>query len=489
MSAPPPGPGGNSGPGSRVEVMSLLAAAAATALVLMLPRPDGLSVEGQRAAALFAGVLILWSTEALPLGVTSMLVLVLQALFNLTTLVAAPRPPTTGNILGAAIVNFMSPPFFFVLVMFIIAFAWVKTGLARRFALWMISLAGTDARRAVYVFMFGTGLISAIVSDVPSAAIFMAIAVGILDRLGLRPGSQFGRAVMLGIPIASLIGGVATPAGSSINLLGLTMIEQAGGQRVPFLHWMAIGVPMVVVLLPVAAWVLVRFYPPEIATIGRIEDITKERSELGPISASEWKVVAVMSAMFVLWVASTWVPAIDVYLVSIAGACAMFLPGIKLFTWREAQHATAWDTLMMIGGVTSLGTASSRTGLAEWLAGAVLGGLQDWPPAMLIAAISAFTVVIHLALPINPVINAVMIPPLMVLGKAAGVNPALYALPVVFTASCAFLLPLDAVPLVTYSRGYYRMIDMAAPGAVISLIWVILMTGVLLLVGPLVGLL
>ena len=89
----------------------------------------------------------------------------------------------------------------------------------------------------------------------------------------------------------------------------------------------------------------------------------------------------------------------------------------------------------------------------------------------------------------SPVINAVMIPPLMVLGKAAGVNPALYALPVVFTASCAFLLPLDAVPLVTYSRGYYRMIDMAAPGAVISLIWVILMTGLLLLVGPLVGLL
>src|SRR3990170_3332469 len=466
MSAPPSGPGGTSGPGSRVEVVSLLAAAAATALALMLPRPDGLSVEGQRAAALFAGVLILWGTEALPLGVTSMLFLVLQALFTLTTLAAAPRPPTTGNILGAAIVNFMSPPFFFVLVMFIIAFAWVKTGLARRFALWMISLAGTDARRAVYVFMFGTGLISTIVSDVPSAAIFMAIAVGILDRLGLRPGSQFGRAVMLGIPIASLIGGVATPAGSSINLL---------------------GVPMVVVLLPVAAWVLVRFYPPEIATIGRIEDITKERSELGPISASEWKVVAVMSAMFVLWVASTWVPAIDVYLVSIAGACAMFLPGIKLFTWREAQHATAWDTLMMIGGVTSLGTASSRTGLAEWLAGAVLGGLQAWPPAMLIAAISAFTVVIHLALPINPVINAVMIPPLMVLGKAAGVNPALYALPVVFTASCAFLLPLDAVPLVTYSRGYYRMIDMAAPGAVISLIWVILMTGLLLLVGPLVG--
>ena len=82
-----------------------------------------------------------------------------------------------------------------------------------------------------------------------------------------------------------------------------------------------------------------------------------------------------------------------------------------------------------------------------------------------------------------------MIPPIMVLGAAAGVNPALYALPVIFTASCAFLLPLDAVPLVTYSRGYYRMFDMLPAGLVISAVWVVLMTALLIVIGPLVGLL
>ena len=221
-------------------------------------------------AALFAGVLVLWSTEALPIAVTSLLALALQPLFGLTSLVAG-RPPTTGAIFGAAVSNFMSSVFFFVMVMFAIAFAWVKTGLARRFALWMIARAGTDATRVVYVFMIGTALISMVVSDVPSAAIFMAIAIGILDKLELRPGSRFGRVVMIGIPVAALIGGVGTPAGSSINLLGLTIIEQNGGARVPFLHWMAIGIPMVVILLPLAAWVLLRFYPPEISSIGDIE--------------------------------------------------------------------------------------------------------------------------------------------------------------------------------------------------------------------------
>jgi sodium-dependent dicarboxylate transporter 2/3/5 len=196
-----------------------------------------------------------------------------------------------------------------------------------------------------------------------------------------------------------------------------------------------------------------------------------------------------MSVLLVLWITSTWVPAIDIFMVSILGACAMFLPGVGLFTWKEVQNATGWDTLMMIGAVTSLGAASSKTGLAKWLADSALGGMETWGALPVIAAISAFTVVIHLLLPVNPVIVAVMIPPIMILGKAAGVNPALYALPVIFTASCAFLLPLDAVPLVTYSKGYYRMFDMMVPGLVISVFWVILMTTLLMIIGPMVGLL
>ena len=474
--------------GSRPETVGLLAAVGVSGLVLLLPTPDTLPPEAHRMAALFAGVLVLWSTEALPIAVTSLLALVLQPLFGLTSLVAG-RPPTTGAIFGAAAANFMSSVFFFVMVMFAIALAWVKTGLARRFALWMIAQAGTDATRVVYVFMFGTALISTIVSDVPAAAIFMAIAVGIFDKIGVRPGSQFGRAVMIGIPVAALIGGVGTPAGSSINLLGLTIIEQNGGARVPFLHWMAIGVPMVVVLVPVAGWVLLKFFPPEITSIGDLEEIHQERRQIGPVSHDEWKVVGIMSTMLTLWIVSTWIPAFDTFLVAVVGAIAMFLPGIGLFTWKEVQRTTGWDTLMVIGGVTSLGRASSQTGLATWLAESALGGLQDWHAVTLIAVVSAFTVVIHLLLPIAPVINAVMIPPVMVLGTAAGVNPALYALPVIFTASCAFLLPLDAVPLVTYSRGYYRMFDMLMPGLVISAVWVVLMTALLIVIGPRVGLL
>jgi sodium-dependent dicarboxylate transporter 2/3/5 len=172
-----------------------------------------MSPDAQRMAALFAIALILWTAEPVPVAVTALLVLILQPILRI-------------NPLGA-VRQFHQSGLFFVVSMFVVAFAWIKTGLAKRFALWMISKAGTDAKRVLWVFIIGTGLISTIISDVPCAAIFMAIALGIFQRLGLKPlQSQFAKAVMIGIPIGSYIGGVGTPAGSAINLLGISMIEQ-----------------------------------------------------------------------------------------------------------------------------------------------------------------------------------------------------------------------------------------------------------------------
>jgi sodium-dependent dicarboxylate transporter 2/3/5 len=170
-----------------------------------------------------------------------------------------------------------------------------------------------------------------------------------------------------------------------------------------------------------------------------------------------------------------------------AGALALFLPWLGFLTWKDAQEGVGWDALLMIGGVTSLGAASVSTGLAKWMVDAALGGLSSLSPALIVAAVSAFTVVIHFAIPIAPVITSVLIPPIVLLAISSGHNPALYAIPVVFTASCAFLLPIDAVSLVTFSRGYYRMLDMLRPGVIVSIVWVIWMTVLLMLLGPSLG--
>lgn len=456
--------------------MSLAAAAIAGALLLALPAPPGMPPLAQRAGALFVTALILWATEAVPIAITALLAIVLQPILGL-----APA--------GSAFASFMSPVFFFVLVMFVIAQAFTNTRLDRRFACWLLAKANGSTRRALTLLMFGTAAISTIVSDVACTAIFMAVALGLFEKMGLAPGqSQFARGVMIGIPIASLIGGIGTPAGSSVNILGLNFIEQYGKVHVPFVSWMAIGLPMVVLLVPFSAKVILWSFPPERSRIEGV-DFGAELRALGPITTGERKIIVVMSVMLALWIASSWIRQIDVVVVAVLGSVVMFLPGMRLFSsWKEAERGTSWDTLLMIGSVTSLGAVSASSGLAKWLVDASLGGLAAFPSAAVIAAISAFIVVLHLLVPINPAIVVSMVPPIVLLATSTGQNPALYGLPVVFTASCAFLLPLDAVPLVTYGKGYYRMFDMLVPGAIISAAWVVVMTALLLLIGPWLGL-
>lgn len=453
----------------------LVMAAAVGLLVLFLPGSDTLSPEGQRLAAIFVFGIILWVTEALPVGVTALLVVVLQPILEVQTL-------------HAAFEGFASPVFFFVLAMFCIAAAITGARLEQRFAYWLLDRAGTDSRRVLAALMLGTAATSTIVSDVPACAIFMTIGVGILSRTGVSRGhSAFGKGVMIGIPIAALIGGVATPAGSSVNILGIHFIEQYGGVRIPFVHWMAFGVPMALMLIPVAIWVILRVFPPEIDSIGHPDEIRRERQELRSMTAREKKMIILLVAMMILWILGSWVPALSTVVVALVGAVVLFFPGVALLSWKRAERIIAWDTLLMIGGVTSIGAASVDSGLAGWLVESFLGGMQDWNLLWILAAISAFTVVIHLALPVGPVVNAVVIPPIALLALGAGQNPALYALPVAFTASCAFLLPLDPVALLTYSKGYYRMLDMARVGVIISVFWVIWMTVLMIWIGPLLG--
>ena len=443
---------------------------------VLVPTPEGLTVAGKHLIGVFAIALILWVTEAIPIAVTSFLVIVLQWLLQITT-------P------GAAIAGFMTPVFFFVMIMFCIAEVVVSTGLARRFAVALLTRSGNDSRRVVLAFMVGTSTISTIMSDVPASAIWMSMALPLLARIKAVPGqSSFAKALMIGIPFASFIGGVATPAGSSINILAIFQIEQFGKVQVSFLQWMGLGVPMWLILTPIAWWVLMRCYPPELPTIGDPEELRRERAALGSVTTGEKKVLALLSLMLVAWIASSWIRALDTTMVAIAGAVAMFLPGINLLTWPRAQRSIGWDALMLIGGVTSLGAAAGSTGLAKYLVGG-LPDMQLWSAAAVIALISAVTIVIHLPLPINPAIVGVLIPPIALLALDTGQNPALYALPVGFTASCAMLLPLDAVAVITYAKGYYRMTDMLLPGVIISAVWVVVMTALMVWLAPMLGLL
>ena len=441
------------------------------------PDTHALSKEGLSLAAVFAVALVLWVTEAIPIAVTSLFALILAPLLGVV-------PSIKFSAVG-----FTSPVVFFVIAAYCLAAAIVDCGIGWRFALWLINRTGTSPKRALLGVMCGTALISALISDVPACAIFMALTLPILSKINATPGqSNLGKVMMIGIPMAALIGGVATPAGSSINIIALELLKSEAGLDVTFLQWMALGLPLTIIIIPVAWFILLKIFPPEVESIGDISEFKKELRTMGSLKDKEKNVLIILSILIVLWVSSSWIKQLDVATVSICGAVAMFLPGINILNWKKVQDSIGWDTVLMIGTATSLGILASNTGLSTWMVTNVLGDAIGWNMVLLIGVISAFTVVVHLPLPLNPAVNAVLIPAMALLAIQTGNNPALFAMPVAFTASCNFLLPLEAVPLVTYSKGYYRMFDMLKPGILVSVAWVIIMTALMFTVAPIVGL-
>ncbi|NTW71379.1 MAG: DASS family sodium-coupled anion symporter [Eubacteriaceae bacterium] len=435
----------------------------------------GLMASARSLAALFTAAIVLWAMESLPVAVTSLLILALMPLLGIS------------KSLGSAVASFSSPVIFFIIASFVLSLAVEKSGLGRRFALMLINHTGTGSKTAIFVFMFGCATTSTFLSDVPSSVIWMTLSLPILNNLNLKPGSNFGKAIMIGIPIAALIGGVATPAGSSINILALSLIKSIANIDITFFQWMGLGVPMYLIMIVIAWFVLITIIPPEIESIGEKAFFVKEQQELGKWSTREYKTAIIMMISMVLWVASSWIRTLDIVQIAIFAAVVMFLPGVSLVDWDDVHKYTGWNVVLLVGSVMCLGFASVDTGLSAWVVQNVLSGIGAFDVIWVTIILSAFTVIIHLPIPINPALIAAVIPPIIGLATSTGVNPALYCIPVAFTASCAFLLPLDTVILITYPKGYYKMLDMFVPGLIISVFWVLVMSGLTIALGPVLG--
>jgi solute carrier family 13 (sodium-dependent dicarboxylate transporter), member 2/3/5 len=442
------------------KVIGILLAALLLVIFYYIDPPTGLSENGKNVLGLLLAGLTLWITEAIPVAVTALFMIIMQPVLNVDSL-------------STAFKSFMSPVIFFVLATFGLSIVIVKTPLAARIANWLIKKAGDRSERVVLAFMVGAAILSAIISNVPVTALFMGLALEVI-RSGSKQANtrNLGKALMIGIPFGAMIGGMMTPAGSSINILALYLLKEYTQTSVTFVEWMLFGVPLAVVLLPIAWLILIKLIKPEPLEKGIIKKLGAEIP--AGFTKTELKVSAIIILMVGLWVISSWVKDIDITLVAMAGLILFFLPGINLLDWDEFSSGVGWDTILMIGGVTSIGAAVVQTGLGKWFVEQSLLGTVGWGIILLTIAVGTLVNVMHLVLPIAPAIATVVIPPLAELSLAANIHPAVFAVTAAFMAGCSMLLPLDAVPLITYSKRYYSMWDMFKVGSLTSMIWAVL---------------
>ncbi len=451
------------------------AAAAILLISQFLPAMGTLSAAGVKTVGLLAAFLVMLVTEALPVVVTSLLFCALMPVLGVT------------QGLGAALSGYAQPIVFFTLASFGIAAAITTIPLSKRILRALMRAFGRNIRMSLLAIMICAALVSSLVSNVPTCAIFMAISLSFVeiykDDADKR---QTARAFMIATPVASMIGGMMTPAGSSINLLAIAQLESLTGQTITFVQWMCAGIPLAIVMIPLAWLLIVKIYKPVPVSREDIQSFVGSMDVPDKMGRQEIKVVVLILLMLGLWIASSWVKAINVMVVAILGCCVLFLPGMRILKIDTFLKENSWDAFFLVGSVLSISAAMITNGVSDALASAL--------PAMNVStmALLAFTALLTFAalliIPVATSMIPIMAVPLVAIAAGAGVSPALILMAAALCACNCYLLPLDTVALITYGKGYYSMTDMAKSTVFLQLAMVILCALWLPVVGLLFGL-
>jgi sodium-dependent dicarboxylate transporter 2/3/5 len=444
-------------------------------VTFFIPGFEGLGAEGIKTIGMLLAFLIMLITEALPMMLSCLIFLVLMPVLKVT-----PGFPQ-------ALVGFSNPIIFFVLASFGIAAAFTTIPLSKRLLIALLKVFGKNVQSMLFALMMCSALISSIVSNVPTCAVFMAISLSFLDLYSDEmERKKTGKAFMIAIPIASMIGGMMTPAGSSINLLAIAMLEQHTGKTITFLQWMAAGIPLTVVILPIAWRLICVVYKPAEINSRTIKAFIQNLDIPEKMSIAEIKTLIITAVMLVLWILSSVFRGINVMVVALGGACAFCLPGINVLKFKTFMEHNSWSSFFLVGTVLSLGSAMVTNKVSGWVI--TLIPAFTVPAPLLIAFVTFFTFVLLVIIPVAPSLVTFMSLPFISLAAGMGISPELIMLSFGLCVANCYLLPLDTVPLITYSTGYYSMMDMMKSTALLQLCIIAIMSLWMPFIGKILGL-
>ena len=442
-------------------------------LVLATPPPEGLSRQGWNVLGLALLMATWWISEALPIAATALLPLALIPLLGL------------GNIDEAA-TPFADPVIFLLMGGMIIALAVERHGLHRRIALGILGAASSSPAGIIGGVMVASAFMSMWVSNTSTVLLMFPIGLSIIQLVG-EGRAEFGSALMLGIGYATLIGGLATIVGTVPNALTVAFLDTSFDARPSFLEWMLVGVPVAVVLLPAAWFLLTRlaFKVPRERLEGWHVTIHQERGKLGRMSRGETSIAIIFLLTALLWVTLPFLSNLPGFLldetgVAMIGALATFLvptnlrKGEFLMDWKTALNVP-WGLLILFGGGLSLAAAIQRSGLAAWGADR-LGGLGPLS-LILLMLILAIVAVFASEIMSNTATAATILPIAGALALALGRDAWYLALPIAFGASCAFMMPVGTPSnAVVYGSGQFTLAKMARVGLVMNLVSIVVIT-------------
>jgi len=458
----------------------LLAAVAVLIGVLLLPTPEGLPVAGHRMLALLGFAVIVWMTEALDYAVSAVVIAALMA-FLLGT---APNPANPAALmgtsagLGVAFSGFANTALALVASALFLAAAMTATGLDKRIALVILSRVGTDVRHVVAgSILVGIVIAFLVPSTTARVSCLVPITLGIIAAFGVNRKGAFAGMLMITTTQTASIWNVGIKTAAAQNMVAIGFIEKAFNATITWLEWLIAAGPFAILMSLALYVVMTRMMPSEVATVpGGRDAIRKALADLGTMKTSEKKLLALSLTLLGFWATEGVLHRFDTSTTTIAAVALMFLPGIGIMTWKEAQPKIPWGTVVLFGIGISLGTALLQTKGAVWLADIAVAefGLKQASALFILMVMSLFLILIHLGFASATALASAMIPIVIAVlqGVATpGINKIGMTMLLQFVVSFGFILVVNAPQnMVAYGTETFEARDFVRTGLVLTVI-------------------
>ncbi|NMA09520.1 MAG: SLC13/DASS family transporter [Methanomicrobiales archaeon] len=464
--------------------------------ILAIPvDPTVLAPEARSVAAVTVLMILLWGTGVIPLEATALLPLVLFPALGVLS------PVKVAESYGNEVI-------FLFLGGFIIAMSMQRWNLHRRIALHIIRIVGTSPRRLVLGFMVATAFLSMWISNTATAMMMIPIAVAII--LTIIPGTDktlesldgkeqaLARCLIISIPYAASIGGIATIIGTPPNGIFISQLATIfpDAPTIDFFTWMKFGVPFAAIFIIIAwLWLTQVPYRRMVATLPSAKGLIREElAKLGQISTGERWTLIVFALTALAWIFAQTkdiggfvIPGLDMIFpgikdstIAIFGALLLFvLPvdpkeGIFTMDWEWAVKIP-WGILLLFGGGIALSNGFIQSGLAAAIVESLT--LIHGLPIVILVFVVALGVSLATEVSSNTAMAAVLMPIMAVTAISVEVNPVILMMTAAVCASMAFMLPVATPPnAVAYGSGYVTARDLLRSGWALDLIGVILWT-------------
>ncbi len=457
----------------------------------------------ERDARCVAAVAVLmatwWICESIPLAATALIPLVA---FPVLRVVPARQVAA----------SYASPEIFLFMGGFFIAIAMRRWNLHRRIALAIVHFVGVKGDRIILGFMIATAFLSMWISNTATTMMMLPIGIAVIITLQEHAGDvsggfdDFRMALMLSVAYAANIGGIGTLIGTPPNIVFAAQVRSIfpDAGEISFFKWMLVGLPLVVVFIPLTWLFLTRIALKrahvELASGG--EAVDQERGKLGRINPGEKRTLIVFLATVCAWITRADITIGEVTLkgwasltslgtyvhdstIAMAAALALFIipvdwrTGVFVLNWKAAREIP-WGILILFGGGIALGRGFSESGLAAKIAGGM--ELASGAPIIIIVALTAILVTFLTEITSNTAIATIFLPILAATAVGLKLHPFLLMIPAAISASCAFMLPVATPPnAIVFSSGMISMPEMVRVGIFMNLLGVVLVTLILYL--------